>query len=222
MKSVQRNCHAAFTLVELLVVIAIIGLLAGLSVPVVSTVVRKADTTKCASNMRQVGIYISLYEADTQLFPKLGGSGEVIPWAFRLVDEDILKSYANAPELYEQEEVFRCPSDKLTSGGTARPSYAINHELAKGPNGVLPSNRPLNVTKPGKVIMLGETHANRDQRSYLTISDTEVGSGSAKLAFDRHQGKSNFLFADGHVELLSSEETLDPVQGLNLWDPSSE
>jgi prepilin-type N-terminal cleavage/methylation domain-containing protein len=53
-----------FTLVELLVVIVIIGILAALVVPVLSRGRQFAQSTRCASNLRQLGLATQLYWDD--------------------------------------------------------------------------------------------------------------------------------------------------------------
>lgn len=61
----SRNCRCrAFTLIELLVVIAIISLLAAILLPVFASAREKARQTTCLSNLKQLGLAISLYQQD--------------------------------------------------------------------------------------------------------------------------------------------------------------
>lgn len=66
----MKNARKAFTLVELLVVIAILGMLISLLLPAVQQARAAARRTKCASNMRQIGLACLNYESANQKLPR--------------------------------------------------------------------------------------------------------------------------------------------------------
>src|SRR5438045_4010209 len=59
-----KEKRAGFTLIELLVVIAVIAIIAALLFPVFAQVREKARQAVCFSNLRQIGIALSLYVQD--------------------------------------------------------------------------------------------------------------------------------------------------------------
>src|ERR1051325_625244 len=69
-----------FTLIELLVVVAIIVILAGIRYSVFAATRRAAYNAACLSNLKQIGLAVSMYSQDYD---------EAFPLACGLMDHDI-------------------------------------------------------------------------------------------------------------------------------------
>ena len=105
----SRRPHSprGFTLIELLVVIAIIAILAALLLPALGKAKSQAQTSKCASNMRQWGIATVMYVGDfNNTLPPFGyrSSDWTKPFWFNLLAPYIYRS--SAPSGVEFNNTF--------------------------------------------------------------------------------------------------------------------
>ena len=209
----------AFTLIELLVVITIIAVLAGLLTSAAGSVRANSQRTKCASNMRQIGIGLNLYANDH--------AGDFPQSMHTTEDEHEAWVWLLKPYLSNVDEVRICPADpkaeeRRAAKGT---SYILNEYL------VVPLTDPFGAVKesftnryrlnrPAQTIAafigadsldVGLSADHTHSRNWKTwrrvlqdIQPDRHRSGAANE--DRTRGSANYLFADGHVETIEAAE----------------
>ncbi len=210
-----------FTLVELLVVIAIIGSLVALLLPAVQAARASARNMQCASRMRQIGLALHGYAGTNGgRFPSVGGHGGAASesWIYTL-----------APFLEDVDLMRICPDDpdreeRYTNGET---SYVLNGYLAVEIDLALPGGRVIRnvhgairkidkIKATSKTIAMfegGEGAHDEHVHSYDWFIQGNVNQGtvfdfvSSEVDVDRHgSGTANYLYLDGHVSGVSSEQ----------------
>jgi len=223
--------HRGITLVEMLVVMGIIGALVGLLVPAVLGALDLAEQTACASNLRQIGIAMSLYlkDHDGWFFPLAEDDPAVGRyWYFgfepngspmlgegnRILDRTKARLY---PYLEAPETVETCPS--VPFGGPYKPkfkgkgwTYGINYYFSHHPQadpthkgrGNYGWIRPVDATRTA--ILADSAQVNTFQApaspSNPMVEDWYYLEPGRRYVQFRHAGRANVLFADWHVEAV--------------------
>lgn len=220
--------NAAFTLVELLTCLAIIGILAAVLIPVIGSARASAQTTACASNMRQLGVTLINYaqEHKNQMpavwYENTGG----YLWYFSPSMDPYLGAQGVA-----RHQLGMCPSWNGgarvgVAGSVVYPPGTYNSYTYCQPTpptyGATNTATPnlLHYARPAQNLLLCESRPNSTATSYsaydvLPVTRTAArfitqnGDASDPLTGFRHKGKMNAFFADGHMASLAPADITD-------------
>jgi prepilin-type N-terminal cleavage/methylation domain-containing protein/prepilin-type processing-associated H-X9-DG protein len=227
--------HFGFTLIELLVVIAIIGLLASMLFPALGKASAKAKQVRCASNMRQIGLGISMYADDFD--------GKLPQTAHETLSTNKIWIRQIHSYVGNSDDIRLCPADptrmdRRESGGT---SYILNDFISlpivdSFGQVLVPVPKLDQLRQPSESILLFEvadeygpsifsdhTHSRAWLRSGWkgVVSDIQPDRhrGGAPNE-DRTRGRANYLFVDGHVESIDAADLKRQFdQGINFAQP---
>ena len=203
----KRETQYGFTLIELLVVIAILGMLMTLIFPAMQGVMRRSESVRCLSNLRNIGAAILFYQQDHRRLPGPINEGQLFRVSRAPGSNEAHLVYAlheylglpdYNPDLGEQEiPALRCPANRRLMGDQGRVSYLANRRDPVPMGNVNlsstdPNYRPRSLwdlAAPSSTWLVMDGDRGPAPISTSTMYPVEV----------THETFRNVLFADGRV-----------------------
>ena len=227
-----NNADRAFTLIELLVVIAIIAILAAILFPVFGQAKSASKKSVCLSNLKQIGIAMSLYQSDTDDgFPNTGDPylwvGERFRWPlmpYLAIAERQSGTLSDSFAANGDPAILHCPEDSLSTGLYNSTSYAYSAAFylsSSAISGLMIRNLIAGLHTPGAAAQtITQTGSGVQFPSSKVLVAEWYNShqhpGSSPVGWwgtvqpgifpgpDRWSGARNVLFADLHAVFLPS------------------
>lgn len=223
----NRNCSSvrAVTLIEILASGAILLILVALAFPTFKSIQKRTQAIACSHKMQQLGTALLLWTQDNNGVLK----AKDLDYSRNPADQNWKSSLYN-DGFVKDMDLFFCPSQPtpvhsipinsiylgygLHEMGDIEQNYSeiIGGNWGRNQHGVLEGIRTfrLNIIKdPSHFILLGDS-VYVSGGSYFKLQASTLymntyGGQSSMGIHLRHLGKSNFFFADGHMEAVGPD-----------------
>ncbi len=213
--------RSGFTLTELLVVVSIIAVLTAMLLPAVKLVRDAARSTRCRTNLRQIGLGIQLYSEDQQGFlppsrSVLENYG-VVHW-FNLLIPYLVQD--DNPDLFldrlNRNVISSCPVWEMSRARNQYGAALVGDSPGYGMNSNLVAGKTSNLIAGGANAMVFNWEMIRYRSKRYLISESSYWDAPPSQIQARHGTLANALFCDLRVASFSKVQASlsfnNPVQ----------
>jgi prepilin-type N-terminal cleavage/methylation domain-containing protein/prepilin-type processing-associated H-X9-DG protein len=238
-----RNRYGqGFTLIELLTAIAIIAILAALLLPVLYQSKSSAQTIRCGSNLRQLGLAGQMYWDDNSgnsfRWRGMATNGGQVYWFGWLQngnegERNFDPSFGALYPYLGGRGVEVCPAFKYASSQlklkASGASYGYGYDLSLSTSGDQPPVNVSRVARPTELAFLADAAQINTFQPPASLENPMIeefyylSTNEATVHF-RHRQRANTVFCDGHVgPEKPAPGSLDPrlpgqtIGRLNSW-----